>query len=150
MQILTNNKKANIMLLSAVGLIVIGMLSSFVNRMFIAPPVDPNIDSSITKNTHEEVIQVNVLNACGKKGLAAKAKEFLRSRGFDVVEIGNFEQPMPKSVIIDRLGDINSAKKVAYALGIQDTLIQKQVDSTLYLRSTIVIGDDFAILKPFK
>ena len=148
MKILTENKTANIMLLSAMGLIVVCMLSSFINRMVIAPPVDPNIEGQ--KTTAAEVIQVNVLNACGKSGLASKVKEFLRSRGFDVVEIGNFDQKLTKSVVIDRLGDVNSSKKVAYALGISDSLVVSQADSSLYLRSSIVIGDDFADLKPFK
>ena len=150
MRVLSNNKAANVLLLSAMGLIVICMLSSFVTRMVIAPPVDSNIDNGIQKSTVSEVIQINVLNASGKKGLASKVKDFLRSRGFDVVEVGNYDQMTDKSQVIDRLGDMKSARKVAYALGISDSMVTGKLDSNMYLRASVVIGNDFSELKPFK
>jgi len=149
MQIISNNKTANILLLSALGLIVIVMLSSFINRIFISPPIDPSIDEEIETSGKEVVIQVNILNACGESGLAAKVKDYMRFRGFDVVEIGNYHSIVEKSMVFDRLGDLRSARKVAYALGINDSNVVSSIDSNLYLRSTIVIGKDFSLLKPF-
>lgn len=146
---LSKNKTVNSLLFTAMGLIVICMLSSFINRVFIAPPVDPILSEDL-KSTSVEVIQVNVLNASGKQGLAAKVKDFLRNRGFDVVEIGNNDVLLNRSQVIDRLGDTKSAKEVAYALGINDSLVISQPDSNMYLRASIIIGDDFAALKPFK
>ncbi len=149
MQIISENKTANILLLTALGLIVIVMLSSFVNRVVISPPVDANIEEGIEASENETVIQVNVLNACGETGLAAKVKEFMRLRGFDVVEIGNFPSSEEKSYVLDRVGDMGSARKVAYAIGVPDSMVVSSIDSTLYLRSTIIIGKDFASLKAF-
>jgi hypothetical protein len=149
MKIVSNNKTANILMLVAFGLIVIVMLSSFINRVIIAPPVDSKIEEGANSSENDLVIQVNVLNACGETGLAAKAMEFLRLRGFDVVEIGNYPKKEEKSFVLDRLGDLRSARKVAYAMGIPDTLVVSAVDSNLFVRSTVVIGKDFPLLKPF-
>jgi hypothetical protein len=140
----------NFAIIFVLTLVVTVMTTSFVLRIAVAPPVSATIDNSIAKSTAQEVIQVNILNACGVKGLASKAKEYLRARGFDVVEIGNYDDLTTNSMIIDRLGDHKSARQVAYAIGIQDSMIVAKIDSNLFLRSTIVIGSDFSQLKPFK
>jgi len=57
-------------------------------------------------------------------------------RNFDVVEVGNFSEILPNTKIIDRVGDFASAKKVAKALGIADSLITTNIDSTLFVRNT--------------
>lgn len=149
MKIISNNKTANILLLVSFSLIVIVMLSSFINRVIISPPVQAEIDNGTNTSQNDVVIQVNVLNACGETGLAAKVMEFLRLRGFDVVEIGNYPKKEEKSFVLDRLGDVRSARKVAYAIGVPDSLVVSAIDSTLFVRSTVVIGKDFPLLKPF-
>lgn len=143
-------KHLNYLIISFLTIVVTVMATSFVLRIAVAPPVSASIDSSIAKSTAQEVIQVNILNACGTKGLASKAKDFLRARGFDVVEIGNSEEIINNSMIIDRLGDKKSALQVAYAVGIKDSLIVSEIDSNMFLRSTIVIGNDYRELKPFR
>mgnify|MGYP001158031941 CR=1 FL=1 len=140
----------NYVIIGFLTLIVTIMATSFILRVAVTPPVSATIDSSIEKSNRQEVIQVNILNACGVKGLASKAKEFLRARGFDVVEIGNSDLLTNNSQVIDRLGDGKSAKQVAYALGIRDTMITSIIDSNMFLRATIVIGNDFQELKPFR
>ena len=52
--------------------------------------------------------------------------------------------------MIDRIGDPVSARKVAYALGIREERIETDIDSTLYLRATVIIGDDYRSLRPFE
>ena len=136
------------MILITFSLVVLAMLSSFVVRIAISPPVDPTLDGPGRESN--KIIQINVLNANGVRGIAAQAKLFLRSRGFDVVEIGNHKKILEKSIIYDRVGDMKSADKVAYALGIKDSMIYSRVDSNLFLRCTVVIVKDFNNLKPFK
>ncbi len=143
-------KQFNYITIVILSVLVFLMLSSFISRMVIEPPVDSSLDPNIVKSTAQEVIQVNVLNACGETGLAGKVRNFLRSRGYDVVEIGNYEPTLEKSMVIDRLGDPNSSMKVAYALGINDSLVYSEIDSNMFLRSSVVIGRDFPDLKPFK
>ena len=149
MKILTNNKFGNICLILSLALCVVLMLSSFILRLS-NPPVDNTLDESIEPtNETEEIIQVNVLNACGKNGLASEVQQFLIERGYDVVSIGNYDSNLENSVIIDRLGDINSTNKVAYALGMQETQVRSEIDSSQLVRSTIIIGKDYFTLKPF-
>ena len=131
------------------SLAVLIMASSFVFRMVISPPVDPGVEDDAVEISAEKVIQVNVLNACGEPGIAAKTKEFLRSRGFDVVEIGNYNKKLDQSIVYDRVGDIRSSIKVAYAVGIADSMVTSKIDSNLFLRSTVILGKDFSHLKPF-
>lgn len=142
-------KHLNYFIIGVLTLLVTVMSTSFVLRILVAPPVSASIDNAIAKSTAQEVIQVNILNACGVPGLASKAKEYLRARGFDVVEIGNSDELCQKSIIVDRLGDNKSALQVAYALGIKDSLIVTKIDSNMFLRSTIMLGSDFRELKPF-
>lgn len=129
------------------SIIILGiLLSSFVFRVWISPPVD----SELKGNTPlEKIIQVNVLNATGQQGLANKVRIYLRDRGFDVVELDNSKEIHDKSIILDRVGDKIASHKLSYALGIRDSLINTQIDSNLYLKATIIIGKDYQNLKPF-
>ena len=149
MKILTNNKITNYLFITSLGLVVILMLSSLVIR-FTSPPVLSELDDNVNKiNEMETRIQVNVLNACGKSGLANAIKTYLVERGFDVVEIGNFSDTLNKSMIVDRVGDIKSSQQVAYALGIPEVYVTTEIDSSLFVRSTIIVGKDYFELKPF-
>ncbi len=132
------------------SLFVLLLLSSLIARIWLLPHVESDIESGIKHQISNEVIQVEILNATKIRGLAATTMKYLRERNFDVVKTGNNEESEKKSFIIDRLGDYNSSKKVAFALGIKDSMIVQQVDSSLFLRCSIIIGEDYKTLKPFK
>ncbi len=118
---------------------------SLIMRTTIRPPVDPVKDESAAG----EVIQVDVLNGCGVAGVATKFTQYLRSRGYDVVEMGNYRSfDVPESMVIDRTGNIEHAKKVAYALGIKDVNVIQQINLDYFLDVTIVIGRDYESLRP--
>lgn len=146
----TKSKVLSIVLVSLLSLVILMFVISMIFRFIISPDVDPTIEDESKKLSSSEVIQVNVLNGCGVQGLAAKTRDYLRKNGFDVVDIGNYKSKTERSFVIDRLGDLTSSKKVAYALGISDSLIFTDIDSNLFLRSTIVIGQNFKELKPFE
>lgn len=135
--------KIGIVLSSALAIL---MMFSFIVRLN-SSPIDTEISSELTTNSFNSKIQVNVMNACGKSGLAAKVRNQLRELGFDVVEIGNYGETIEKSIVIDRLDDKLSSYKVSRALGIDEESITQQIDSTLYLRSTVVIGLDYQDLR---
>ncbi len=124
------------------------LVMSFTNRVLISPPVDSNLEENIEKLNNLEIIQVSILNSTSINGLANKARTYLQMRNFDVVEIGNSNNILPNSIVIDRMGDFASAKKVAKAFGIADSLIKTEIDSSLFVRSSIVIGQDYPKL-PF-
>ena len=130
--------------LGAAALVVLVFLGSFVWRM-VNPPVLPYVES---EGPHA-VIQVNVVNASGLNGAGRRTLEFLRKRGFDVVELSTAGVLLDSSVVIDRVGDRASALKVALVLGVADSLVISNIDSMLFVRSSVIIGKDLPSLTPF-
>jgi hypothetical protein len=116
---------------------------------FLAPRVDPAREANPASFVGD-ILQVEVRNGCGVSGVAAVATRYLRRRGFDVVEVGDytsFEEPI--SLVIDRVGDPEAARKIAYALGIDPAHIVEDVRLDYFLDATVVLGKDYASLKPF-
>lgn len=109
----------------------------------------PRIDSerSETGILVSEIIQVEVLNGCGVPGLAGRFTTVLRSNGFDVVSSGNFETfDITESLVIDRNGNMENARRVAHALGIPESRILQEISSHFYLDASVVIGSDYEYL----
>ncbi len=94
-------------------------------------------------------LQVDVLNACGVPGVAELVSDYLRDAGFDTPSYGNAPDPEPFSMVLDRVGDSLSALRVARALQIPDERIVRRIDSSRYVKATVVIGRDYRSLAPF-
>lgn len=95
-------------------------------------------------------IQLDVQNGTNENGVATRFTEYLRKNGVDVVEIGNYKsRDVERTLVIDRSGDKNKSKKVAMTLGVNEKNIIQQMNNSLYLDVTVVIGKDFNELKPF-
>lgn len=131
-------------LISVLGVVVVAFIGSLIWR-FANPPVSALVNEDDPRST----IQVEVVNASGRQGAGRHTLEFLRERGFDVVEISTSIDRPRKSTIIDRMGDKVSAHKVAASMGIPDSLITTEIDSLRFLRATIVLGADVDNLEPF-
>lgn len=131
-------------LIAVLGVVVVAFLGSLVWRL-INPPVSPLVNEDDPRST----IQVDVVNASGRQGAGRHTLEFLRERGFDVVEISSTGDRPKRSLVIDRMGDKVSARKIANALGIADTLIVTEIDSMRFVRATIMLGTDLDNLEPF-
>ncbi len=87
-------------------------------------------------------VRVEVLNAAGRAGLAREATRRLRARGFDVVYFGNAaEFGRDSSVVLDRVGDLRTARSVAGALGIRN--VASEPDSSRLLEVSVVLGTDW-------
>jgi len=136
-------KKAFIGLNVLLGLLSLVLLSSFVDSSVFDKPEPAKLSETDARRSFEEVIQINVLNGCGEKGLAGKVQKGLRRMGFDVVEVGNFDQEINETIIIDRLGDRKSAYKLAHSLGIDEKFIFTEIDSSLYIRASLVLGKNY-------
>ncbi|HEX7050986.1 MAG TPA: LytR C-terminal domain-containing protein [Longimicrobiales bacterium] len=92
-------------------------------------------------------LRIEVLNAGGRAGMARAATHRLRDRGFDVVYYGNAEEfGRDSSVVVDRVGDLESARAVADALGIR--AVATHPDSTLLLEVTVLLGKDWRPAPP--
>lgn len=104
-----------------------------------------------TTNQPNLTIQLEILNGTSQSGVASIFTDFLRKQGFDVVDYGNYQSTdEPKTLIIDRSGSSNKCKKIANILGISEKQIIQQLNSSLYVDATVVIGKDFKELKPFQ
>jgi hypothetical protein len=57
---------------------------------------------------------------------------------------------MEYSMVVDRIGDIASARKVAYALGIPESRIVQQINADYQIYVTVVIGRDYQQLNPYQ
>ncbi len=86
-------------------------------------------------------IKVEVLNATKQRGLARRATQYLRDRGFDVVAIGNSTEKLPKTMVLDRSNHKEFAALVARAM---NGRTEARPDTSRYLDVTVLVGDDWA------
>jgi len=111
--------------------------------------VDWTTESPESAEVSAEIIQIDVLNGCGASGVAQLFTDYLRKRNFDVVQSTNYKTfDVEESLVIDRTGDLETARKVAYALGIEEKNIVQQINPDYYLNVSVVIGRDYEKLKP--
>ena len=94
-------------------------------------------------------IQINILNATGENRIGARFRDFLKLKGFDVVDMGNYKAEVEKTMVLDIIGDMNKAKRVADAVGVSHRNVIQQLDKTKYIDATVIIGKDYTELKPF-
>ncbi|MCH9006648.1 LytR C-terminal domain-containing protein [candidate division KSB1 bacterium] len=129
------------------GLINVALVFSFMSNFFSADSEQP-----LSMNGPPPVrrITVEVLNACGVQGLANDVTQYLRQQKFDVVSVGNFSGGfnLDKTLIFDRISlDCYNAKKVAEALDIEANQVVPELESSLQLMVTVIIGRDYRELK---
>ena len=94
-------------------------------------------------------VQVEVRNAAGVDGLAGRTTDYLRRRGFDVVEIGNAAARDTTTVLV-RSGTALDARHVAQALGLGDDRVVTGGPTADYsLDVTLFVGADYPTLTPF-
>ena len=130
------------------GLCVAVLLYGLVTRVLIPQP-DPR-RSPGGSNLVGSIIQVEVRNGVGVDHLAAETTHYLRDRGFDVVDVGNYKTfTQKRSVVIDRVGDPEAARKVAEALGLPPDRVEQKIRRQYYLDASVIIGHDYKQLHPF-
>ncbi|HUE97155.1 MAG TPA: LytR C-terminal domain-containing protein [Longimicrobiaceae bacterium] len=90
-----------------------------------------------------ERIRVEVLNAAGVSGLAARVTQRLRAAGFDVVYYGNASGALDRdsTTLLDRSGNVAAVTALAHELGIEK--IETAIDTTLYLEATLILAEDW-------
>lgn len=135
---------------SLVSIVVLILAYGLLRQTVFRPAVESTIDESDVVVRAGEQIQVEVINACGVDGVARRVTEFLRARRFDVAETNTSKIREAHSRVLDRVGDLASARKVAYAIGIPEGHVETQIDSSLFLRATVIIGNDYQNLRPMR
>lgn len=98
-----------------------------------------------------EIIQVEIQNGCGVKGVGERFTDFLRNNNVDVVNTGNYRSfDIDKTLIIERRGNMANAKKIAELLGVGEKNIIQQLNDEYFLDVSIIIGSDYYNLEPLK
>jgi calcineurin-like phosphoesterase len=137
----SHERRINALLILS-GAVLALLLVAFLGRMVV-----PRIQSERTSQKDgliSDIIQVQVLNGAGRAGLANRFTAALRKSGFDVVESGNFESfDVPHTYVIDRIGNLDHARRVARALNVSEDRIIREVSSGFFLDATVVIGLDY-------
>ena len=137
------------MLGAAVIVVLLGW--QFISRMWVKPPVSSTRERSDMLVRAGEHIQLTVMNGSGVPNTARTFTDFLRARQFDVVEMTNYkEKNVEHTFIIDKVSDTVAAQKVAYALGISNSLIMHEPDSNAFVDAAVVIGKDYLHTSPMK
>lgn len=126
------------------------LVYAFFIRVTTAQPDPHRLDNP--GNLLGTIIQVQVINGARVNGLAGEMLEYLRDQGFDVVETDNYpgRDTLEKSVIQDRIGNLDAAQQVALAVGMPVESITQDIKLEYFLDATIILGKDYANLKPWK
>ena len=83
-------------------------------------------------------VKVQVINATRARGLARRATQALRDRGYDVVEVGTTGQQRDTTLVLDRSGHPEWARRIARAMG--GARVESRPDSSHYLDLTVLVG----------
>ena len=105
-------------------------------------PGDTSPVGEVVRSPGMDRVTVEVRNAGGVAGMARTATDHLRRAGFDVVALGNaarFDQE--RSIVIDRVGEPQTATAVARTLGIDS--VKSEPDPNLFVDVTVRLGSDW-------
>jgi hypothetical protein len=146
----TKNSATNLMLNSIIFLIL-ALIVYLIYSIFIK--INSNSIEVENRNVNKvsEIIQVEVLNGCGIKGVGERFTDFLRNNNVDVVYTGNYKSfDVDKTLIVDRIGNMANAKKIAELLGVKEKNIIQQINEEYFLDVSIIVGGDYYNLTPLK
>ena len=135
--------------LAAVLLLAGILIYSLADRFLINPPADATRADANSPTKVEKVIQITVKNDCGVNDIAMDFTDFLRRRGFDVVETtngGEFDREY--TTVVNTSGNYENALRVAEALGVKKNHVITDIDPRSYVDVEVLIGKDYDNLKP--
>ncbi len=95
--------------------------------------------------------KLEVVNLAGDDGLAGRMTRYLRRQGYDVVDFHSRQMAgHEKTVLIDRTGDPSAARDLAERLGIGEDRVVTEIDRTLFVDVTVVLGFDYRTIPSLK
>ena len=142
-------KSGNIMKRILSGLIIVLILVIGYFGYGYISHVSTKANDDNVENKSPRILQLDVLNGCGAKGIGAKFTDYLRTQGFDVVESKNYKSfQIPQTLVIDRIGDLTAARRVATALGVKENNIVQQLNLDYFVDISVIIGKDYTQLNP--
>ena len=137
-------KNTNLFLIIAsvvLSIFVIYFLYSFLDKTGI---ISFGENETVKPQNVQQLIQVEVLNGCGVAGIGDGFTDILRAKGIDVVKTGNYRSfDIDNTFLIDRMGKIETANRVADSLNLDKRFIITEKNKSYFLDLTIVIGKDY-------
>ncbi|MGD8782067.1 MAG: LytR C-terminal domain-containing protein [Ignavibacteria bacterium] len=110
-----------------------------------------DLNTNLEEGIPSDIIQVEVLNGCGVNGIADTFTDYLRKNKFDVVNTANYHSFNEiNTMVIDRIGNLANAKKIAEALGVPKASYFSQLNNNYFVDVTVIIGKDYHKLNPLK
>jgi hypothetical protein len=130
----------------AVGVVFVIIL---VYLITISVKVSTGISQTIT--SQDQVIRLQVLNACGVAGLASRTGARLdsyRGENFEIelTDTDNFEvRDLPRSIIISRIENTVPARLLAEYLGLDPSqVVFRPLENNLnHISVTLILGEDY-------
>ena len=102
----------------------------------------PSLRPSAVARAPDSVrVRVQVLNTTKTRGLARRATQLLRDRGFDVVELGTVSPTIDETIVLDLSGHPAWADAAAKVMAPART--RARTDSSRYLDVTVLIGSSW-------
>ncbi|MCY3486985.1 MAG: LytR C-terminal domain-containing protein [Bacteroidetes bacterium] len=136
-----------------VAILVVSLLVNIplVKEAFFPVQVASSISTTeIESPGPTDIYQVEVRNGVGVRGVAERMRTYLRSKGYDVVGVGNhLSFDVEQTIIIDRIGNREIAQQVAASLGLPPERVQQDVRSEFHLDVSIILGKDYGVIPPF-
>jgi hypothetical protein len=130
--------------------VIIGILLvavGYFSAAFIPLHHDSRPRDSSAVRANGKILQCDVLNGCGAKGVSARVTTYLRSKGFDVVEMKNYKTfGIPHTIVVDRVGDLSAARRIAAALGVSTANVIQQLNPDYFVNVSVIIGADYSTL----
>jgi hypothetical protein len=127
-----------VLALGVLTVIILGVASALVSRQVTGTVFGIGSPATAPSGTR---VRVQVLNATATRGLAQRATDLLRDRGFDVVEIGNSREKVDSTLVLDRSNHPEWARRVATAMG--GARVELRPDSSRYLDITVLVGPNW-------
>ena len=108
----------------------------------------PETVSTLSIPELKQPIRIAIFNGCGASQLAARMTKKARRLGLDVIDEGNADSfEYSYSMTIDRVGDLDKARRVADILGIPHYIQQVSEDQFRLEEVSVIIGRDYQELK---
>jgi hypothetical protein len=108
----------------------------------------PETVSTLSIPELKQPIRIAIFNGCGASQLAARMTKKARGLGLDVIDEGNADSfEYSYSMTIDRVGDLDKARRVADILGIPHYIQQVSEDEFRLEEVSVIIGRDYQKLR---
>ena len=88
-------------------------------------------------------LRISIENGTSTLGLAASARTYLQSRGFQVVRIGDAKGMYERTAIIDYRNNGAGIQKLVETLGLSMSAVKTSVDASSPVDALIILGADY-------